>query len=114
MATTKYAKLDAACRAIGRDPSTLAHSAMVGLLIGRTTAEVKDREQGVLAAFGGSDADEEWLDARRPRWIYGTPDEARSRLRQFAEAGVQRLMLQDFLARDLEMIDLAAEVLFDA
>ena len=88
---------------------------MVGLLIGRTDAEVKEREQAILAAFGGSDADsEEWLDARRPRWIYGTPDEARSRLRQFAEAGVQRLMLQDFLARDLEMIDLASEVLFDA
>jgi F420-dependent oxidoreductase-like protein len=115
LATEKYAKLDDACRAIGRDPSTLAHSAMVGLLIGRTDAEVKEREQAILAAFGGSDADsEEWLDARRPRWIYGTPDEARSRLRQFAEAGVQRLMLQDFLARDLEMIDLAAEVLFDA
>ncbi len=115
VATAKYAKLDDACRAIGRDPSTLAHSAMVGLLIGRTDAEVKEREQAILAAFGGSDADsEEWLDARRPRWIYGTPDEARSRLRQFAEAGVQRLMLQDFLARDLEMIDLASEVLFDA
>jgi len=115
VATAKYAKLDDACRAIGRDPSTLAHSAMVGLLIGRTDAEVKEREQAILAAFGGSDADsEEWLDARRPRWIYGTPDEARSRLRQFAEAGVQRLMLQDFIARDLEMIDLASEVLFDA
>ena len=115
VATEKYAKLDDACRAIGRDPSTLTHSAMVGLLIGRTDAEVKEREQAILAAFGGSDADsEEWLDARRPRWIYGTPDEARSRLRQFADAGVQRLMLQDFLARDLEMIDLASEVLFDA
>ena len=115
VATQKYAKLDDACRAIGRDPSTLAHSSMVGLLIGRTTAEVRDREQAILAAFGGSEADsEEWLDARRPRWIYGTPDEARSRLRQFAEAGVRRLMLQDFLARDLDMVDLAAEVLFDA
>ena len=88
---------------------------MVGLLLGRTPADVKDRERAVLAAFGGSEADsEEWLDARRPRWIYGTPDEARSRLRQFAEAGVRRLMLQDFLARDLDMVDLAAEVLFDA
>jgi F420-dependent oxidoreductase-like protein len=115
VATTKYAKLDEACRAIGRDPSTLAHSAMVGLLIGRTAAEVRDREQELIAAFGGSDADsEEWLDARRPRWIYGTPDEARSRLRQFADAGVQRLMLQDFLARDLDLVDLAAEVLYDA
>ena len=55
-----------------------------------------------------------WLEARRPRWIYGTPDEARRRVRAFAEAGVERLMFQDFLARDLDMIDLAAEVLFDS
>ncbi|HET7827961.1 MAG TPA: TIGR03560 family F420-dependent LLM class oxidoreductase [Candidatus Limnocylindrales bacterium] len=115
VATTKYAKLDDACRAIGRDPSSVTHSAMVGLLIGRTPAEVRDREQALVAAFGGADDEsEEWLEARRPRWIYGTPEEARRRVRAFAEAGVQRLMFQDFLARDLEMIDLAAEVLFDA
>jgi alkanesulfonate monooxygenase SsuD/methylene tetrahydromethanopterin reductase-like flavin-dependent oxidoreductase (luciferase family) len=108
-------KLDEACRAIGRDPSTLAHSAMAGLLIGRTDAEVRDREQALLAAFGGVDDESEgWLDARRPRWIHGTPDKARATLRRFADAGVQRLMLQDFLARDLEMIDLASEVLFDS
>ena len=116
VATTKYAKLDEACRAIGRDPSDADP-----LRDGRAAHRPDDcRGQGagagqLLAAFGGSDADsEEWLDARRPRWIYGTPDEARATLRRFAEAGVQRLMLQDFLARDLEMIDLAAEVLFDA
>jgi F420-dependent oxidoreductase-like protein len=115
VATAKYAKLDEACRAMGRDPSTLAHSAMVGLLIGRTDAEVRDREQALLAAFGGVDDESEgWLDARRPRWIHGTPDKARATLQRFADAGVQRLMLQDFLARDLEMIDLASEVLFDS
>ena len=83
--------------------------------IGRTPAEVRDREQAIVTAFGGADEEsEEWLDARRPRWIYGTPEESRRRIRAFAEAGVERLMLQDFLARDLEMVDLAAEVLFDA
>ena len=46
VATEKYAKLDDACRAIGRDPSTFTHSAMVGLLIGRTDAEVKDARAG--------------------------------------------------------------------
>jgi alkanesulfonate monooxygenase SsuD/methylene tetrahydromethanopterin reductase-like flavin-dependent oxidoreductase (luciferase family) len=115
VATTKYAQLDEACRTIGRNPATVTHSAMVGLLIGRTPAEVRDREQALVAAFGGADDEsEEWLEARRPRWIYGTPDEARRRVRAFAEAGVERLMFQDFLARDLDMIDLAAEALFDA
>ena len=33
-------------------------------------------------------------------------------VRRFADVGVERLMLQDFLPRDLDMIDLAAETLF--
>jgi F420-dependent oxidoreductase-like protein len=114
-AVAKFAALDEACRAIGREPSTLRHSVMSGMLIGRDEAELRARERAVAAAFGG--ADEEfgtWFEARKPRWIYGLPDEARAMVRRFAEAGVERLMLQDFVARDLEMIDLAAEVLFDA
>ena len=40
------------------------------------------------------------------RWILGTPDEARAQVAAYAAAGVERIMLQDFLPRDLEMIDL--------
>ena len=39
-------------------------------------------------------------------WIIGTLDEAGERLAAFARAGVQRVMLQDFLPRDLSMIQL--------
>lgn len=114
-AAEKFAQLDEACRASGRDPGTLARSAMVGLLIGRTQAEVRDRERALMEAFGGADDESEaWFEARRARWIRGTPDEARAMVRRFADAGVERLMLQDFVARDLDMISLAAEVLFDA
>lgn len=114
-AVEKFAQLDEACRAIGRDPRTLARSAMVGLLIGRTQAEVRDREHALMAAFGGADDESEaWFEARRARWIRGTPDEARAMVRRFADAGVERLMLQDFVARDLDMVSLAAETLFDA
>ena len=56
-------------------------------------------------------ASEEWLDERRDRWITGTPDEAREQVRQFAAAGVERLMLQDFLPWDLDMIDVMGEAL---
>ena len=41
---------------------------------------------------------------RRPRWIIGTFDEARERIHRYAEAGVERLMLQDLLPWDLDMI----------
>jgi hypothetical protein len=62
--------------------------------------------------MGTDDSAEAWFEARRPRWIRGTPDEARERAGQFAAVGVERIILQDFVPRDLEMIDLAAEVLF--
>ena len=90
----------------------MTHSAMAGVLIGRDAAEVHRRERDLLAAFGGADDESEtWMAARKPRWLYGTPDQAREVVKRFEAAGVQRLMLQDFLARDLEMIDLAGEAL---
>jgi F420-dependent oxidoreductase-like protein len=111
-AVAKFAALDDACRAAGRDPATLTHSVMSGVLIGRDRNEVRRRERDLLAAFGGADDESEsWMAARKPRWVYGTPDEAREVVKRFEAAGVARLMLQDFIARDLEMIDLAGEVL---
>jgi F420-dependent oxidoreductase-like protein len=114
-AAAKYADLDAALAAAGRDPSTLTHSVMSGLLIGRDEAEVARRSADLMAAFGdAADESEAWFAARKPRWVYGTPDQARDVVRRFEAVGVERLMLQDFLARDLEMIDLAGEVLIGA
>jgi F420-dependent oxidoreductase-like protein len=114
-AAAKYAELDATLAAAGRDPSTLTHSVMSGLLIGRDDAEVARRSADLVGVFGGAgDESEAWFAARRPRWVYGTPDQARDVVRRFEAVGVKRLMLQDFLARDLDMIDLAGEVLIGA
>jgi F420-dependent oxidoreductase-like protein len=107
----KYAALDETLRAAGRDPSTLVHAAMSGTLIGRDREQVRRREADLLEMLGAGAAGETWLEPRRSRWIHGTPDEARATVARFAEAGVQRMVLQDFLPRDLEMIDLAAETL---
>jgi F420-dependent oxidoreductase-like protein len=112
-AIAKFALLDAACRAIGREPATITHSVMAGVLIGRDTAELEHRSAALSAVFGDeSAAFDEWLNKRTPRWIYGSPEEARERVAEFAAAGAERLMLQDFLPRDLDMIDLMAEALF--
>jgi F420-dependent oxidoreductase-like protein len=111
LAGRSYAALDEVLRAADRDPATLTHSAMVGVLLGRDDAEVSDREAAILAAIGEPGDGEAWFESRRARWIHGTPDVARATVAQFAEAGVERIMLQDFLPRDLEMIDLIAEAL---
>ncbi len=110
-ARTKMAELDETCRALDRDPATLARSAMVGVLIGRDAAEVDRRSEALLRALGVVDGTSEWLEERRSRWIFGTPDAARDAVRRYAEAGIERIMLQDFLPFDHDMIELMAEEL---
>jgi F420-dependent oxidoreductase-like protein len=112
VAREKYAAIAAACEAIGRDPATMTRSTMAGVLIGRDPDEVDRRKRALLGAFGEDAGGEDWIDAREPRWILGTPDQARAMVARFEEAGAQRIMLQDFLPRDLDMIDLMAEALF--
>ncbi len=107
----KYAALARACEAIGRDPASITRSAMIGVMIGADEDEVSRRRVALLDALG-EDAEEDgpdrnaWFEARRKRWIIGTPDEARATVERYAAAGVERIMLQDFLPRDMDMIRL--------
>jgi len=110
----RFARLDETARAAGRDPATLVHSAMVGTLVGRDAAEVERRSVALLALFGEVEAGADWFETRKPRWILGTPDEARVTVERYAAVGVERLVLQDFLPWDLEMIDLLGAVLVRA
>jgi F420-dependent oxidoreductase-like protein len=112
IARSKFAELAAACEAIGRDPATMGRSVMAGTLVGRTEDEVSRRKADLLAVFGTSGGGEDWFTAREPRWILGTPDQARAMVARFEAAGAERLMLQDFVPRDLDMIDVMAEALF--
>ncbi|HEX5824001.1 MAG TPA: TIGR03560 family F420-dependent LLM class oxidoreductase [Candidatus Limnocylindrales bacterium] len=112
VAREKFAALDEACRAIGRDPATMGRSVMAGILIGRDEAELSRRKSALLTAFGNEAGGDEWFAAREPRWILGNPGQARAMAARFADAGAERLMLQTFIPRDLEMIDLMAESLF--
>jgi len=105
-----FAGVDAACDAIGRDPATVIHSVMTGVLIGRDEAEMAARLTTATSAFGAED-DGTWLEERLERWITGTPEQAQAAVRRFAEAGVERIMLQDLLPWDLDMIDVMGEVL---
>jgi F420-dependent oxidoreductase-like protein len=101
-----YDNVREACRAIGRDPDSVVYSAMVGVLIGETEQDVADRVHEVLAFTGAGNDAEAWLAERRGRWVMGTLDQAEERVRALEAAGVQRIMLQDFLPRDLEMVSL--------
>ncbi|MGZ6372421.1 MAG: LLM class flavin-dependent oxidoreductase, partial [Candidatus Limnocylindria bacterium] len=106
-----YARIDAACAAAGREPGTVVHSAMVGVLVAETEAELKDRVREQIAMLGGNGDDAEaWLAERTDRWIIGTPEAARERIDALEAAGAERVMLQDFLPRDLEMVALLGRI----
>ncbi len=105
-----YARVRAACVAVGRDPDSVVLSAMVGVLVADSDRELRDRLRQQVAVVGSSGTAEEWLAERQDRWIMGTPDQARARIDEFAAAGVQRIMLQDFLPRDLDMVALLGRI----
>jgi len=106
-----YGRVAAACRAVGRDPETVVRSAMVGVLVAETERELLDRVRLQTAFFGGSGDDAKaWLAERKGRWIMGTPDAAHDRIRALEAAGAQRIMLQDFLPFDLDMVPLLGRI----
>jgi F420-dependent oxidoreductase-like protein len=105
-----FDRVKAACTTAGRDPDSVVMSAMVGVLVGDSEAEMRDRLRQQVSVVGSSSSADEWLAERKARWIMGTPDQARQRIEEFAAAGVQRLMLQDFLPRDLEMVSLLGRI----
>jgi alkanesulfonate monooxygenase SsuD/methylene tetrahydromethanopterin reductase-like flavin-dependent oxidoreductase (luciferase family) len=97
------AAVDAACERAGRDPMPL--SLMTGWLVGEHRAELVDRAAR-LARWQGQDADgEHFLAEQHESAIVGTLDEGVEQLRALAEVGVERVMLQHLLHRDLDAVE---------
>jgi alkanesulfonate monooxygenase SsuD/methylene tetrahydromethanopterin reductase-like flavin-dependent oxidoreductase (luciferase family) len=102
-----YARIREACRAVHRDPDEIVYSAMTGVLVAETEEDLRSRVHDLMTMLGrgGTDADD-WLAERRGRWVMGTPEQAYERIRGLEDAGTQRVMLQDFLPRDLDHVRL--------
>jgi F420-dependent oxidoreductase-like protein len=109
-AKERHDKVMAACEAIGRDPGTMGFSMMNGLLIGADEAELRARADA-LAEWRREPTD---LEALRGTWVVGTTDQVIERLREYEAAGVQRVMLQHLLHRDLDVIELLGEAVIPA
>ena len=106
-----YARVRAACDEAGRDADGIVYSAMTGVLVAETEDDLRARVADLLRVLGQADTESDtWLATRRGRWVMGTPDEARERVRALEDAGAQRVMLQDFLPRDLDHVRLIGRV----
>jgi F420-dependent oxidoreductase-like protein len=98
----QFALADAACEAIGRDPSTLVHSGALVLCCGADEAEITRRAGRI-----GRPAEE-----LRASGLAGTPDEVVEKLAAYEAGGASRIYLQVLDLADLDHLRLvAAEVL---
>jgi probable F420-dependent oxidoreductase len=82
-------KLDRACEAAGRDPSTIRLSAFLAFAVGATQADV-DR---AFEAYERDNPQYARMLNTRSNWIVGTPDQAQNQLAALAEAGIDRMLL---------------------
>jgi alkanesulfonate monooxygenase SsuD/methylene tetrahydromethanopterin reductase-like flavin-dependent oxidoreductase (luciferase family) len=106
------AQLDEACEREGRAPIPL--SLMTGWLAGDDRAELLDRASQ-LAAWQGQDTDPEtFLADQRNSSLAGTLDENIERLRELENAGVERIMAQHLLHRELGTVEQLGRVVAPA
>jgi len=99
---TQFARVDEACRAIGRDPAELVRSVAHTIAVGRDDAEVRQR----ALTIGRDPAD------MKVNGLSGTVAEVVDRLGQWREkTGITRIYLQLLDLADLDQVELiAAEV----
>lgn len=105
----QHGALRRACEEVGRDPSTVKHSALCGYVIGSTDRELEDRiarahsflrDQRSLAEFG--------LHVR-DNWIYGKPDDFAERIQELQSSGVGKIIFHHLLYDDDDALGLIAD-----
>ncbi len=90
----------------GRDPDTLVFSLMTGCVVGSDDSDLEKRARAVMRWDGAKGSVNAWLDDLPNEFIAGTTEDAISRLSQYEEAGVQRVMLQHQMHEDVDMVRL--------
>ncbi len=96
----RKAKIDRACDRAGRD--AIPFSIMAGVVLGADVAEVEGRARRVAAATGRDAA--ELLRDPPPGWIVGTLEQAAEQLAAIREAGVSRVMCNQFVEPEVDQV----------
>jgi F420-dependent oxidoreductase-like protein len=87
----------------------LTVSAAQTIIVGETGDEALDRARELYGRATRSVDFDTWLGQFRSRAIVGSVDEVRAQIREYDEAGAERLMLQHLLHTDLETVRLIGE-----
>ena len=88
-------RLDDACAAIAREPTTLVHSLMTTCVVGRDAAEVAKRRRRVEDLTAAPLGEED---------LIGTVDELIERFAALEAVGIRRVFLQHLDHRDLDAV----------
>jgi F420-dependent oxidoreductase-like protein len=107
-------RAEKAWEAAQRDPDTLTFSLMIGCVVGSDKGDLEKRVRAIMDGRGTNGSVETWLDERRSEFIVGTTEDAIARLRQYEEAGVQRVMLQHQMHEDVDMVRLIGNAIAPA
>jgi F420-dependent oxidoreductase-like protein len=88
----------AACEELGRDPGSLVYSTMTTCTIG------DDNARRLYELRSPQDDFDTWRAKARATTLIGSVDEIAARLREYEQAGCERVMLQHLLHDDVETI----------
>ena len=99
--------LDARCAEAERDPSEVRLSTMTGIVVGSDQKDLEARASRLMEHLGEKGDVREFIETwRGDRRLVGTVDQVLERMAHFADAGVERIMLQHLVHEDLETIAL--------
>jgi F420-dependent oxidoreductase-like protein len=99
-------RLSESCEAIGRDPASLRLSLMTGVVVGADRSGLERRATSLMDREGESGDVARAIEGWRAERLVGTVDEVLDRLTGYAEAGVERVLMQHLVHEDLEMLEL--------
>jgi alkanesulfonate monooxygenase SsuD/methylene tetrahydromethanopterin reductase-like flavin-dependent oxidoreductase (luciferase family) len=103
----KSSELDENCRKIGRSPSEIRRSLMIPFVIGENQETVQQKIDRHRSTFSSLPAT--YSDWRAAGFLGGTPEQLIEQLQAFADAGIQRFMLQHNDLDDLSSLEYMAE-----
>ena len=98
--------LDRACEEEGRDPASLPLSLMTGWLVGADGDDLRRRASRLSEWKGEGGDGAAFLAGLRESAIRGTVEQALEQLRALEEVGLERIMAQHLLHRDLDAVAL--------
>jgi F420-dependent oxidoreductase-like protein len=104
----RFARARAGVEAAGREPSSLVTSLMTWFFIGRTEEEYLEKLRRAQAIDPDGPSFDAYRDDAESESIVGSAERAVARLREYADAGVQRIFLNHELYDDIEMLELVA------